>query len=203
MEGPKYNFVMSPRLGRTTSKEAYAYVYNTETVQFIQGSDYVYDDVNDVFEREPYVASFKVGSFDFVLVGIHVKPDDAFNEIGNLTFVVSSIQMSKPNEKDVIVMGDFNADGAYFDEDDTSNLFKASQYNWLITNDMDTMVKTDYTYDRIVVLDTTLNREYEAGTAQVFYFDQVYGLNNQTFVGEISDHYPVFARYKANIEDDD
>jgi len=203
MEGSEYGFIRSERLGRTTSKEAYAYVYNTETVQFIQGSDYVYADVNDVFEREPYIASFKSGNFGFVLVGIHTKPDDAYNEIGNLTVVVPSILAANPNEKDVIVMGDFNADGSYFDEEDTSNPFKASEYNWIITNDMDTMVKTDYTYDRIVLLDTTLSHEYDAGTAQVFYFDQVYGLNNQTFVGEISDHYPVFAQYKTNLVDDD
>lgn len=203
MEGPDYGFIRSERLGRTTSKEAYAYVYNTETIQFIQGSDYVYNDVNDVFEREPYIAGFKAGNFDFVLVGIHTKPDDAYNEIGNLSLVVSSIQTANPNEKDIIVMGDFNADGTYFDEDDNSNPFKASNFKWLILNDMDTMVKTDYTYDRIVVLDATFNHEYDPSTAQVFYFDQVYGLNNQTFVSEVSDHYSVFAQYKTNLLDDD
>jgi endonuclease/exonuclease/phosphatase family metal-dependent hydrolase len=203
IEGPNYSFIISERLGRSTSKEAYAYVYNTEMVALIQGSDYVYSDVNDVFEREPYIASFKIGNFDFVLVGIHTKPDDAYNEIGNLTLVVSSIQTAKPNEKDIIVMGDFNADGTYFDEDDASNLFKASEYKWLMRNDMDTMVKTNYTYDRVVVLDATFNHEYNANTAQVFYFDQVNGLNNQTFVSEVSDHYPVFAQYKTNLIDDD
>jgi len=203
IEGPNYSFIISERLGRSTSKEAYAYVYNTEMVALIQGSDYVYSDFNDVFEREPYIASFKIGNFDFVLVGIHTKPDDAYNEIGNLTLVVSSIQTAKPNEKDIIVMGDFNADGTYFDEDDASNLFKASEYKWLMRNDMDTMVKTNYTYDRIVVLDATFNHEYNSNTAQVFYFDQVYGLNNQTFVSEVSDHYPVFAQYKTNLIDDD
>ena len=203
IEGPNYSFIISERLGRSTSKEAYAYVYNTEMVALIQGSDYVYSDFNDVFEREPYIASFKIGNFDFVLVGIHTKPDNAYNEIGNLTLVVSSIQTAKPNEKDIIVMGDFNADGTYFDEDDASNLFKASEYKWLMRNDMDTMVKTNYTYDRIVVLDATFNHEYNSNTAQVFYFDQVYGLNNQTFVSEVSDHYPVFAQYKTNLIDDD
>ena len=203
MEGPNYSFIESERLGRTSTKESYAYIYNTETVQFIQGSDYVYNDVNDVFEREPYIAGFKVGNFDFVLVGIHTKPDDAYSEIGNLTLVVSSIQNASPNEKDIVVMGDFNADGSYFDEDDTSNPFKASEYHWLITNDMDTMVKTDCTYDRIVVLDGTFSHEYDHGTAQVFYFDQVYGLSNATFVSEVSDHYPVFAQYETNLVDDD
>jgi endonuclease/exonuclease/phosphatase family metal-dependent hydrolase len=203
MEGSDYSYIRSERVGRTSSKEAYAYIYNTETIQFTQDSDYVYNDVDDVFEREPYIASFKAGNFDFVLVGIHTKPDDAYNEIGSLTSVVSSIQSANPNEHDIIVMGDFNADGSYFDEDDTSNLFKASEYNWIITNSMDTMVKTNYTYDRIVLLDATLNHEYDADTAQVFYFDQAYGLNNQTFVSEVSDHYPVFAQYKTNLFDDD
>ena len=203
MEGPDYSFIRSERVGRTSSKDAYAYIYNTETIQFTQESDYVYNDVDDFFEREPYIASFKAGNFDFVLVGIHTKPDDAYNEIGNLTSVVSSIQSANPNEYDIIVMGDFNADGSYFDEDDTSNLFKASEYNWIITNSMDTMVKTNYTYDRIVLLGATLNHEYYADSAQVFYFDQAYGLNNQTFVSEVSDHYPVFAQYKTNLFDDD
>jgi endonuclease/exonuclease/phosphatase family metal-dependent hydrolase len=201
--GVLYSYIESPRLGRTTSKEAYAYIYNTQAVQFVQGSDYVYDDNNDVFEREPYIATFKIGNFDFTLAGIHTKPEDAYNEIGNLTTVISSIQTAKPNEKDIIVMGDFNADGSYYNEDDTSNPLKAPQYNWIITNNIDTTVKTDNTYDRIIILDTTLNHEYDAGTAQAFHFDQAYGLNNQTFVEEISDHYPVFAQYKTNLQDDD
>jgi endonuclease/exonuclease/phosphatase family metal-dependent hydrolase len=203
MEGARYSFIRSERLGRTTSKEAYAYVYNSEKVQFLQGSDYVYNDVDDVFEREPYIAGFNIGNFDFVLVGIHTKPEDAYNEIGNLSSVVSSIQIAQPNERDIIIMGDLNADGSYFDEDDTSNPLKVSEFKWIITNDMDTMVKTDYTYDRIIVLDTTFNHEYTSGTAQVFYYDQAYGLNNQTFVSEVSDHYPVFAEYHTNLVDDD
>ena len=201
--GVLYSYIESPRLGRTTSKEAYAYIYNTQAVQFVQGSDYVYDDNNDVFEREPYIATFKIGNFDFTLAGIHTKPEDAYNEIGNLTTVISSIQTAKPNEKDIIVMGDLNADGSYYNEDDSSNPLKTPQYNWIITNNIDTTVKTDNTYDRIIILDTTLNHEYDAGTAQAFHFDQAYGLNNQTFVEEISDHYPVFAQYKTNLQDDD
>ena len=202
-KGPKYDFTRSERLGRTTSKEAYAYFYNTETVEFILGSDYVYDDVDDVFEREPYVASFRSENFDFTVVGIHTKPDDAYAEIGNLTSVVSSIEIRNQNEKDIIVMGDFNADGDYFNEDDFSNPFRDSKFNWLVTNDMDTMTKTDYTYDRIVVLNSTLNHEYIVGSAGVFYFDNLYGISNMTLITEISDHYPIFAEFSNNLVDDD
>jgi len=181
----------------------YAYFYNSETVEFIQGSDYVYDDVNDVFEREPYIASFRSGNFDFTLVGIHTKPDDAYSEIGNLTYVVYSILSENPNEKDVIALGDFNADGRYFDEDDFTNLFKASEFYWVITNDVDTMTKTDYTYDRIVLMNATYSYEHIEDGAGVFYFDVEYGISNSTLIEEISDHYPIYAEYATGLDDDD
>lgn len=203
MEGAKYNFVRSERLGRSDSKEAYAYFYNSETVEFIEDSDYVYNDVDDVFEREPYIASFRSGNFDFTLVGIHTKPDDAYSEIGSLTYVVHSVLSSNPNEKDVITLGDFNADGRYFDEDNFTNPFKASEFYWVITNDMDTMTTTDNTYDRIVLMNATHSYEYIEHSAGVFYFDMEYEISNSTLITDISDHYPIYAEYDISLEDDD
>ncbi len=203
IEGPEYRFIRSERLGRTTSKEAYAYFYNSRNVEMIEDSDCVYNDVSDVFEREPCIVSFRSGNFDFTLVGIHTKPDDAYSEIGNLTFVVSSILSESPDEKDIIVLGDFNADGRYFDEDDPSNPFKASEFFWVITNEMDTMTKTDYTYDRIVLVNATYSHEYVEHSARVLYFDEEYGLNNSTLVLEVSDHYPIYAEFRIGLADDD
>ncbi len=202
-EYPKFNFIKSQRLGRTSSKEAYAYFYNTCQVEFLENSDYVYEDLNDIFEREPYIASFRAEDFDFTLAGIHIKPDDADSEIAHLADVVDSILNKNPNEKDIIVMGDFNADGSYFDEDTTSNTFKSFPYHWIITNDMDTMTKTGWTYDRIVIRDSTLNYEYIPNSAEVFYFDQEYGITDQDFVVKVSDHYPIYARFRTDLGDDD
>ena len=39
VEGPKYQYIRSERLGRSTSKEAYAYIYNAETIEFVEESD--------------------------------------------------------------------------------------------------------------------------------------------------------------------
>jgi len=33
IDGSQYSYVVSERLGRTTSKEQYAYIYNTDTVE--------------------------------------------------------------------------------------------------------------------------------------------------------------------------
>ncbi len=200
-EGASYAYIESERLGRSTSKESYAYYWDTETVEYLEGTAYVYDDTGDVFEREPYVASFRSGGFDFTLVGVHVKPDDADNEIGNLTAVVASVLASDPGEGDVIVMGDFNADGGYFDEDGPSP-FIGQGIHWIVENNIDTMTRTDWTYDRIVLLDGTYLGEYVTGSCEAFYFDAVYGLG-QDLTWEASDHYPVYAVYRTDLVDDD
>jgi deoxyribonuclease-1-like protein len=199
--GASYAYVESERLGRSTSKESYAYYWDTETVEYIEGSAYMYNDTGDVFEREPYVASFRSGGFDFTLVGIHTKPDDAEHEIGNLTAVVASVLAGAPGEGDVVVMGDFNADGGYFDEDGASP-FKAEGYHWVVENSLDTMTKTDWTYDRIVLLDGTYLGEYVADSCTVFYFDAAYDIQ-QELTEDVSDHYPVYALYRTDLPDDD
>ncbi|MCP4373451.1 MAG: hypothetical protein GY797_35920, partial [Deltaproteobacteria bacterium] len=80
LSGDEYKYVDSIRLGRTSSKEKYAFIYNTVTVSFNNFS-YVYSDSDDVFEREPFIAYFSSGDFDFVLINIHTKPGDATTEI--------------------------------------------------------------------------------------------------------------------------
>jgi endonuclease/exonuclease/phosphatase family metal-dependent hydrolase len=202
-DGPDYAYVRSPRLGRTSSKEAYAYFYNTETVNHSEGSDHVYNDTDDVFEREPYIASFSSGGFDFTLIGIHTKPDDAHQEIGNLTVVVASVIAEDPEEADVIILGDLNADGSYFDEDGTSNPLQESGYHWTVTNEMDTMTKTDWTYDRIILLDATYSYEYLDSSAQVYYFDLELGIEDEELIWDVSDHYPVYAEFSTTLQDDD
>jgi len=197
MPGIDYSMVSSPRLGRSSSKEAYAFYYRASTVEHI--SDYVWNDTGDVFEREPYIASFRSGNFDFVLVGIHVKPDDAEAEIGALAQVYAAILAGNPDERDIIILGDFNADGSYFDEGGASPL-KTSQFTWVITNNMDTMTRTGFTYDRIVIPNATT---HEFDRAEVFRFDSVFGIVDQELIEDVSDHFPVYGVFNTGLPDDD
>lgn len=201
VDGPEYAYIRSERLGCTTRKEAYAYFYNTKTVQYIDGSVFVYPDTDDVFEREPYVASFSSGGFDVTLIGIHTKPDDADNGIGNLTVVFDYVE-GLGSERDIIVLGDFNADGSYFDEDSTDNPLMASEYIWLVTNDLDTMTKTDWTYDMMVMTDYTYSSEHIPDTVTFYHYYTIYGLN-QTLTEAVSDHYPIYAEFNTALPDDD
>lgn len=111
--------------------------------------------------------------------------------------VVEYSQSEYLGEQEFIVMGDFNADGSYFNEDSASDM-SSTEYAWIIDNSHDTTTKsTNYTYDRIILTDTS---DY-AGECGVFRFDTEYGLNYNETV-EVSDHYPVYAVFWIDRDDD-
>ncbi len=218
-DGGHYDAVVGPRLGRTSSKEQYAFLFNTLTISPEPGS-YTFDDdmdgngVNDVddatlhpgvdlYEREPLVAEFKVtaGNFDFTLIDIHTKPEQAAAEIGHLPVVMADAK-TRLGEEDVICLGDYNADGSYFDEDGYQSVFPSTLYNWLIPNSVDTTVaSSSNTYDRIV---TTKSADEDfGGTASVYYYDQAGDLGSSGLTaGDISDHYPVWAEFWVGRDTD-
>lgn len=199
----KFAYTKSSRLGTTKNKESYAYFYDTCQVELLPGTNYVYIENGDVsFEREPYIATFKSGNFDFTLVGIHTKPKKAKQEINSLAKVVADIQNDGISDDDIIVLGDLNADGDYFNENDETNALKSSKFFWLISNDIDTMVASNNTYDRIIILYPTIN-EYVNSSASVFDFGEEFEISDNKLLQKISDHFPVFAEFKTNLVDDD
>jgi len=196
----KYDYVISKRLGRTESKEQYAFVYNTKTVSLIPGSAYVVDDAEDVFEREPFVAYFKSGNFDFKIVDIHIKPEDVEAELTHLAVVINDIYKNS-SEKDIIVLGDMNADGSYFNEAKLSTIFQT--WVQMIDNFQDTTVAVSAnTYDRMMTRKETANEEYD-GISGVFGWDVEYGVTDADFVKRVSDHYPVYAEFRTDLPDYD
>ena len=191
-DGSQYDYVVSERLGRTTSKEQYAYIFNTQTVEVISTPlTYPEPAGTDSFHREPYIASFRAlgGNFDATFITIHTDPDEATEEINGLSAVVEYAQGSYPDEADFIVMGDLNADGSYFDEDGGSTL-SGGEYYWVIDDSVDTTTKsTDYTYDRIIITDSAVSDL--SGDSGVYRFDLEYRLSEDETVA-VSDHYPVY-----------
>lgn len=196
----RYAYIISKRLGRTGSKEQYAFVYNTRTAEFISGSSYVVDDPSDVFEREPFVAYFRSRNFDFKLVNNHIKPEDVSVELNQLAVVITGIYDSS-SEKDIIVLGDMNADGTYFNENNLVMVIPL--WIQLIGNDQDTTVAvSDNTYDRMMTRKTTAGVEY-TGKSGVFRWNNEYGVTDTNFIKSVSDHYPVYAVFRTDLPDDD
>jgi deoxyribonuclease-1-like protein len=215
-DGGTYEVITSPRLGRTSSKEQYAFMYDTAAISYknlsvtydddgdLDGINNIDDSMNtDTYEREPYAALFGTtsGSFDFVLVNIHIKPDDATAEINLLPDVIDFVSTSL-GEPDIICLGDFNADGSYYSEDDYLTVFPATDYLWLIPNTLDTTVAvSDNTYDRFATT-IDLANDY-AESFGVLYFDQEYDFSALAITpNKVSDHYPIWAEFYVAKDSD-
>jgi len=175
LNSSKYGIVISPRLGRSSSKEQYAFYYDKNFATY--KSSFVYDDSYDWFERPPFTAVFSINNTDYAFVNIHIKPEDAKAEISHLKDAVADI-----STQNIIVLGDFNADGSYLDEKSKPGITGLAYY---IPDSYDTTVgKAFYTYDRMLGNVNILQ-------SGVYKFDNVFSLSYEE-AKSVSDHYPVY-----------
>jgi endonuclease/exonuclease/phosphatase family metal-dependent hydrolase len=196
-----YAMFEGPPLGRTSSKEQYVLYYVPARVQLLYAG--ILPDPDDEFEREPLLALMRAGNFDFGLLAIHIKPDAAEAELRLLAAAAQTILEANPAEQDLILLGDFNADGRYLDEGLLVEIFPMEDFHVVITNDMVTTTKTQFTYDRVVLSPGTFGYEYVPGSAQPFLFDVMLGIDDPALTPRVSDHYPVFAEFRIDRPDDD
>jgi endonuclease/exonuclease/phosphatase family metal-dependent hydrolase len=201
-EGVHYKAISGPRLGRSSSKEQYAILYNTDRVEYVAGSAYTYADRSDQFEREPLLARFRAGSFSFVLADIHTKPSDATAEIDALDDVADDALHHFAGEKDIIVLGDFNGDCSNFNKNRSSARLRASKYLWIVPDTADTTTRgsTDCAYDRIVTLKSGSSEDYD-GRWGIERFDTDFQLSGPQTL-KVSDHFPVWAEFTTSSDTD-
>lgn len=190
--GGVWAFKQSIRLGRSSSKEQYAYIYNKTSVTILK--TYQYGDSHDYFERQPYGVLVEYRKNKFGLLGVHIKPDDAEKEIGYLTRVYNDAKRSKYfNTENMLIMGDFNAGCSYVANKDWKDidLWTDRRFTWLISNDQDTTVAgSDCPYDRIVMAGDRMKALVD-GQGQVYRFDSILGLSQEEADAR-SDHFPVY-----------
>ncbi|XP_018417956.1 PREDICTED: deoxyribonuclease gamma isoform X1 [Nanorana parkeri] len=194
----EFNLLISERLGRSMSKEQYAFIYRKNSVtviDFYQYKDQQAGDV-DVFSREPFIVWFKSLNTevnDFVIIPQHTVPEDAVREIDELYDVYLEVRQTW-NTENIIFMGDFNAGCSYVPKKSWKNIrLRANpEFVWLIGDKMDTTVRstTRCAYDRIVLHGATLISSIVPDSATTFDFTRAYRLTEEQAL-EVSDHYPV------------
>jgi endonuclease/exonuclease/phosphatase family metal-dependent hydrolase len=194
-QGANYQYVVGPRLGRTTSKEQYAFVYDADRVELVQGSVYTPTDPQDMLHREPLVASFVVRAtsasgaagapFRFTLVNIHTDPDETDQELDELDDVYVAVQQ-ETREDDVILLGDLNVD-----ENHLGELGQLPDIGWVVSG-VPTNTRGNKTYDNLVY-DRRRTVEF-TGRWGVLDLQAEYGLTLEQAL-EVSDHQPVWAEF--------
>lgn len=190
--GRHYDFVIGPRLGRTSSKEQYTFVFDRDRIEVDRGAVYTVADPQDKFQREPTVARFRVRgvppeqAFTFALADIHTEPDEAKNEMDALADAYVGIQRNGWNEDDIILLGDLNSDEYH--------LGRMGQLPGIAHVVTGTTTNTRHThmYDNIL-FDGRTTREY-TGRWGVFDLEGAYHLTQQQAL-EVSDHFPVWGEF--------
>jgi endonuclease/exonuclease/phosphatase family metal-dependent hydrolase len=197
---PVYSYIIGPREGRSRSKEQYWVIYNTAKLMVVDAQ--TWPDDEDKFERNPLGIYFRTkDKLDFILVNNHLRPAAAAEEIAALPEAVSYFR-ELWNEQDVFIVGDFNADGGYYDETLLESVFSRDEYTIIITNDCDTtLAENENTYDRFII--TSSAREDYTGKFGVIRFDDVYDFSAYSITPEeVSDHYPVWAEFRLDKDSD-
>lgn len=190
--GRHYDYVIGPRLGRTTSTEQYAFIFDTQSVEIDRRQLYTVSDPDDLLHREPLVGWFRVRgpnpseAFTFTLVNIHTDPDEVKDEVDLLDDVFLAVQNDGRGEDDVILLGDFNADDRHLGE-----LGRLPNIAWCISG-VPTNVKGTQLYDNLVY-NARATVEF-SGRAGVYDFRRQFNLS-EAEAEEISDHLPVWGEF--------
>jgi endonuclease/exonuclease/phosphatase family metal-dependent hydrolase len=190
--GRHYDYVIGPRLGRTSSKEQYAFVFDTASIEIDRSALYTVSDPDDLLHREPLVGWFRVRgpppdqAFTFSLINIHTDPDETAQEVDALADVLRAVRDDGRGEDDVILLGDLNVDDAHL-----GRLGQISNLHWVVSR-VATNTRGTKQYDNVLFSELATT-EY-TGRWGVFDMVRQFNLTVEEAL-EISDHLPVWAEF--------
>ncbi|MCA9101346.1 MAG: endonuclease/exonuclease/phosphatase family protein [Planctomycetales bacterium] len=193
-DGSTYSYVIGPRLGRTSSKEQYAIIYDASRIEQDPSCLYTLSDPSDLLHREPMAARFRTRTppgttpFSFTLVDIHTDPDETDQELDALDDVFVAVQNDGSGEDDVILLGDLNVDEYHLGQ-----LGELPGIAHVVAG-VPTNTRGTKTYDNIVY-DRRATTEY-TGQWGVLDLKREFGLSEDAAL-QVSDHQPVWAIFTA------
>ena len=190
--GREYDYMIGPRLGRTSSKEQYAFIFDRASIEVDRRQLYTVDDPDDLLHREPLVGWFRVRgpptdqAFTFTLINIHTDPDEIDQELDVLDDVFQAVRDDGRGEDDVILLGDVNVDDKHLGE-----LGQIPEITWVISQ-TPTNTRQTSQYDN-VVFHGRATTEF-TGQAGVLDFMRRFNLTMDEAL-EVSDHMPVWCEF--------
>jgi len=190
-----YDYAIGPRLGRTSSKEQYAFVFDQASIEIDRNQLYTVDDPDRLLHRPPLVGWFRARgpapqqAFTFSLVTMHTDPDEVDLELDVLDNVFYKVRDDGRNEDDVIMLGDFNAS-----ETNLRQLGQIAGLVKVVSGQTPTNTLHNAQYDNIL-FDRTATSEF-TGRGGVYDFLRDYNLTLER-AKHVSDHLPVWAEFSV------
>ncbi|MDA0834130.1 MAG: endonuclease/exonuclease/phosphatase family protein [Planctomycetota bacterium] len=194
-DGANYDYVISERLGRTVSKEQYAFLFNADRIAVDRRSATTLHQFQSRLHRPPFVAKFRTlvstsnAPFTFTLVNLHTDPDETRKELNALDDVIDYVREADPHEDDVLLLGDLNVDRKHFGE-----LGQIPHLKSVPENQTTNMRRTEQ-YDHIT-FDALSTTEF-TGRAEVYDLPRRFGMTLEEAI-EVSDHLPIWAEFDVD-----
>ncbi|WP_308909989.1 endonuclease/exonuclease/phosphatase family protein [Pseudokordiimonas caeni] len=169
-----------------------------------------YEYMHDDWWRSPYMASFRAGNFDFIVMAAHMRWGDSVAEraeaLGHLADWVQA-RRTHPfvSDKDIILLGDFNipSKGSSTYKQLTKHGLKAPAS---LMKAIGTNLSQRNCYDQIMIDPTNDSRFTGKGGALDFFkgdhtplFPE---LTQEAFTFQLSDHLPLWIQVDVWIEDE-
>ena len=162
----------------TTYNEQYMIVWDSSKLELVGSA--VYPDPSGVYERDPWAAHLRetASGVEFAVLAIHTPPSRAEEEVLAMGDVLEWAATTLCDN--VLLVGDYNADGSYANEDTVwPTLFGAEYgtgtlgdaFEQVVDNSVDTTVAaSSNTYDRVIVSTSLQSASVAAGggTGAVF-----------------------------------
>lgn len=191
---------MSDEFSIEAHRELYGFVYDSS---FIRCTDKpkIYND--SFFFRKPVHASFKARNFDFTIIANHIiwgkTVTQRRKEIQRLARVYENIQ-KRSSENDIILLGDFNRNP---DDDLAWGPLRAiSGMEQLFQLPKKSMILDTNLYDNIL-FQGMYTREYTLDKGIENFDEYLFNNDDKKASKAVSDHRPVWARFRITSRDDD
>jgi Endonuclease/Exonuclease/phosphatase family len=217
--GPYWDVVYSDAiLDAGGNRERICYLFDSRTVRFNglacepspprkkRGTEYLSD---ESWWRSPYMASFKSGNYDFLAFTTHVRwgDDDVAREreiLGLANWLGAKFDEKLAEDKDIIVMGDFNIPSRQ------SPMFAAVTSRGLsipaalIRDEFGSNLARDKRYDQILHYTQFPELFTNAGGVLDFYASDhkplFPDLTKAEFTYQLSDHLPLWIQINTDID---
>ncbi len=190
-----------------------AFLYRNNVNVEVLG-DYEQVAIDPKRNRPGYVLKAKSGGFDFLIMGVHLKSTSRYDNTAEkkeesvetrklqasiLNAWADSV-ISKTNEKDIIILGDFN-DAPKRDKYQSLDILYKNTNLEFLTKDLHSCGKysNSYTIDNIVVSKSALNRYINSSVRT---YDITISYTKEQ-LEKVSDHCPVIVQFDTKEPDND
>lgn len=196
--GKTYEYIVGPEVGRGV-KERYGFLYDIDRVEYT-GKSLQIKDPDDLFIREPFLASFRTGAFDFYAINMHSIYGGTVSERRAEALLLDDVFRSVQDlddEQDVLLFGDFN--------------LSPEDRGFLELRDLPGMRAVNRTLPTTIygsIYDTIWYQEQYLNEATAYF--GIYPFDEEIFGGDdklaslvVSDHRPLWILVDTSGPDDD